>query len=187
MQLLGSNAPVPRLPFTRAQLLNMATLTTLELLSPPADVMREAQSLIAMALQQDASNQPGLMAAAFTTSFTTQPAGFSAGSAQPSFSASSGPASASYGTGGTLSDGLADPQVAKRAHEEIRALADSIRSARDSFETVQSVVYEIDQNLPVAELFQPTPGKDFPEYNALSSKWSDIREVCVGDFWQLQS
>ena len=155
----------------------MATLTTLELLSPPEDVAREARVQIAMAHQQDASNQPELMAAAFTTNFTVQSVDNSDGVAQRSFAGSSAFPSSSSGTGETFSDSLANPEVTKRAYDDIRALADLIRSARKSFQMVELVVKYM--STPIVVMIQGFPTSVAPGGGELSSKWWDIRQVCA--------
>lgn len=147
----------------------MATLTTLELLSPPADVVREVQAQIAAALQQDASNSPGLMATAFITNIAAQSVGISVDVVQPSVAVGSDSPSPSSEMGGTLINSLADPQVTKRANEEVCSLADSIRSARNSFEKIRIAARDID-----SMVFYPIgwEGSD-----ALSRSWSEIPPV----------
>ena len=160
----------------------MPTLTTLELLSLPADVVHQVQAEISMALQKDSPNQPGPTATAFTPDLATHSITVSAGLPQPAVRAAVNPgfySPSSERTYSTLSDGLADPQVTKKAYDDIRALAASVRSARGSFQAVETMVNDIDM---LYRLTGPTwvPEAGFPGRGSqLMPKWTKIVEVCT--------
>lgn len=165
----------------------MATLTTLELLSPPANVVRQAQAKIAQALQKDVANQPMAMwstsnstpqSIPVSAGFPQPPVSVSPGFPQPTFGVSPGfPTPPSPAASDTFSDGLADAQVTKRAYEDIRALADSVRSARSSFQMVELMVRDIDRKLRPF-IFVPV---DNPSGEILTSKWLNIVWVRAGN------
>lgn len=126
----------------------MSSLTTLELLSPPADVARQAQSEVAAAFHQgvDGGNAPPPGAIPFGIS--------------------------PLDAGVALSTGLADPEVTKKAYEDIRALADTIRNSRSAIQQITAAL-------------QSLGGWSFPEFvwmgffgvAALVRKWEDLVAV----------
>lgn len=158
----------------------MFTLTTLEFLSPPTDIVHQVQAEIAVAFQKDSPSHPEPTATAFTSDFATQSTTVSAGLPQSAARVALSPgfrSTSSERTYSTLSDGLADPQVTKQAYDDIRALAASVRSARGSFQAVETMVNDIDM---LYRLTGPTwvPEAGFPGRGSqLVPKWAKIVQV----------
>lgn len=185
----------------------MATLTMAQLLSLPADVTREAEAAILEAMQNDQVGDAvpmamtmGLQASAFTLAPALSPwiAGF-AWSGLGGISVGSGggpPPRAAHTTinngfpapeeNSPLSDGLRDPEVKKRAYEDIKALAENIRSARASMEPVTALVRDVDDFIESMSFqpsmfmaFMPMPWLPSPVQQTppLLPKWVTITQV----------
>lgn len=84
------------------------------------------------------------------------------------------------GESNQLSDGLKDPEVKKRAYEEIKALTENARSARASFNSVTNMVRDVDalvKSLALRRLIFMMPGPPEQQTPPLQPKWSTITQV----------
>lgn len=128
---------------------NMSTLTTTELLNIPHDLENQAKMDIAMAQMQAASATPDARFINF---------------------AAFGTAAGMADTDTAFRDGLAHPEVKRKADEDINQLADNIRSVKASFQQIGSQLANVD----ALSMFWFLGGS--PVH--LSVKWGDIRKVC---------
>lgn len=134
----------------------MGALTLAELLAIPKDVEQQARMEIAMKMMESAAAHPQ---AAFTN-FAAVDAGGSTAPADP---------------GVLFNEGLSHPEVKKKAHEDIKKLAQTMNSIHESFWVTHRQLETADIRYGISRMTR----QEVP----LSTKWKEIWDVRMVVFW----